>query len=117
MQNIIIAVILILILFVAVLSTVKHFRGEGGCCGGGAYKPKSKKLNTIIGKKTFIISGMHCEHCRNRVHEAINSIPDVSGKVKLKKGCAVISYSKAVDDIVIMKAIEKAGYKARVKGE
>ncbi|MBE5940568.1 MAG: hypothetical protein E7266_09260 [Lachnospiraceae bacterium] len=28
-----------------------------------------KKLTKVIGKKTFSVEGMTCEHCKNRVME------------------------------------------------
>ena len=35
MENLIIVGILVFALAAAVLASVKHFKGEGGCCGGG----------------------------------------------------------------------------------
>lgn len=43
MENIIIIGIIAVVVAVAILHTVKHFRGKGGCCGGGSsYKPQKK---------------------------------------------------------------------------
>lgn len=111
MENYIIIAILIIVVLISIRSSVKHFKGEGGCCGGGkSYKPKKKKLPNVIEQRTFKVSGMHCEHCKNRVEEEVNDIPDVAGKVDLKKGEVLVSYAKPVDNAIIKEKIERAGY-------
>ncbi|MFR4756954.1 MAG: heavy-metal-associated domain-containing protein [Evtepia gabavorous] len=40
----------------------------------------------MAGQKTFQVEGMHCEHCKVRVEEAVNDIKGAAGKVDLKKG-------------------------------
>lgn len=111
MSNYIIGGILIIILFLCVRSSIKHFRGEGSCCGGGTYKARKKKLNHVIGKKIFSVEGMSCQHCVNRVMEAVNSIDGASASVKLKRGLVTVSMEQPVSSEVIKNAIEKAGYK------
>ena len=53
----------------ALKGSLKHFKGESPCCGGGSGnsgKAKTKFLDgPVIGKKTLTIEGMHCEHCVN----------------------------------------------------
>ena len=110
MTDIIIVLILVVLVVVGVRATSKHFKGEGSCCGGGAYKPRKKKLDAVVGKKTFSVEGMTCQHCENRVHEAINAIEGASAQVSHKKGTAVVSMSCPIEDEVIRVAIEKAGY-------
>ncbi len=111
MENVVILLLLLIAVGLAITPTIKHFKGQGGCCGGSDYKPRKKKLNKAIQKKTFKVEGMHCEHCSNRVTEAVNSISGVSAKVKLKQGIVIVSYADAVEDILIREAIEGAGYK------
>lgn len=111
MSNFIIIVILIVLLYFGLRSSIKHFHGEGGCCGGSTYKARPKKLNTIIGKKTLTVEGMSCQHCVNRVMEAVNSIDGASALVKLKKGIVIVSLEHPVSNEIIKDAIEKAGYK------
>lgn len=110
MENIIIIGILAVVVVIGVVNTVKHFKGQGGCCGGGSYKPRKKKLPSVLYKKTFKVDGMHCEHCQNRVEEVINDIQGVAGKVNLKKGEVTVSYAEEVADDVIKAKIEGAGY-------
>ena len=110
--NVLIIAILVLIVFFAFRGSVKHFKGEGACCGGGsAYKEPDKKLSgPVIKTKVFKIDGMHCENCSNRVKRAVNRIDGVSAKVNLRKKEAKVTYEKEVDDAAIISAIEELGY-------
>lgn len=110
MTDIIVIAILAAAVILALRSTVKHFRGEGGCCGGGTYKARKKKLSAVNGKKTALVEGMSCQHCVNRVMEAVNAIEGASAVVHLKKGKVVISMNRSIEDAVIISAIENAGY-------
>ena len=110
MENYIIIGLIAVIVVIGVLYTVKHFRGESGCCGGGSYKPKRKKLSDVKYKKTFKVGGMHCEHCKSRVEEAVNDIKGIAGRVDLKKGELTVSYAEDIDDEIIKTKIERAGY-------
>jgi len=112
-SNIIIIGILIIIMLISLRGCIKHFKGEGGCCGGGSktVKEPDKKLSgKIIMTKKFKIDGMHCENCTNRVKRMINRIEGVSAKLSLKKKEAVVSYEKEVADSVIVNEIESLGY-------
>lgn len=111
MTDFIIIGILAIIVVFAAFHGMKHMKGEGGCCGGGTYKAKKKKLPNVISKKTFYIEGMTCRHCENRVHEAINNLGNTSAAVSHKKGTAVVEMSAIVSDDAITAAITKAGYK------
>ena len=106
----IIIAILIIVVFIGIRSSVKHFAGKSGCCGGGDYKPKKKKLSKVLYQKTFIVEGMRCDHCKTRVEEVVNDIKGVSGKVNLKRGELTVSYEEEVDNELIKNRIEKAGY-------
>ncbi len=93
-------------------SSLKHVKGEGGCCGGsGDLKPIKKKLEgKKIGEKVISIEGMHCENCTNRVQERINSIDGVSAKMNLRKKTAVVSFDRNISDEALKQAVEQAGY-------
>jgi len=111
MENLIIIAIIVIALFFGIRSTIKHFQGKGGCCGGGStYKPRQKKLENMIARKTVCISGMSCENCSNRVMEAINRIEGASAVVSHRKGTAAVSMDRPIEDAVIKAAVEKAGY-------
>ena len=115
MDTFIIIAIILLIAAIAVIYTVKHFKGEGGCCAGGSFKPKKKKLKNVKYTKNFRVDGMHCEHCKGRVEEVVNDIRGVAGHANLKKGELTVSYAEDVADEIIIAKIERAGYKASAK--
>ena len=48
MENYIIIAILVLVVGIGIASAIKHFKGQCGCCGGGNYKPKKKKLKNVL---------------------------------------------------------------------
>ena len=96
MGDAIIMVVILIVLIFAVKGSLKHFKGEGACCGGGSgsVKPKKPKKKTldgpVIGRRTIRISGMHCQNCVNSVTE--------------------VSYDRAVDESVLKQAVEGAGF-------
>lgn len=68
MVDIIIVLIVIVLLGLALKGSIKHFKGDSPCCGGGGGSvvlniPDKKLENPVLGKKVLKISGMHCEHC------------------------------------------------------
>ena len=111
MENAMIIAVVAIVALLGVREAMKHFKGQGGCCGGGTYTPKAKKLDKVVAQKTVRIDGMTCEHCRNRVHEAFNDIEGVSAEVDHKKGRAIVFCDRVIDDAVICAAVQKAGYK------
>ena len=68
-------------------------------------------MKNIIGQKREQIEGMTCEHCKNRVENALNRLEGGSAKVNLKKKTAVVSMEKEIEDMQLQKAVEQAGYK------
>ncbi|MGN0299218.1 MAG: heavy-metal-associated domain-containing protein [Lachnospiraceae bacterium] len=113
MADIIIIAVIVILVWIGIRQSITHFKGEGGCCGGSStpVKVKRKKLRTIVAKKTVIVEGMTCEHCKNRVENSLNKIDGVAARVNLKKKEAVVSMEKEVSDEQIREAIEKAGYR------
>lgn len=111
MENMIVIAILAVVAGIGIYSAIKHFKGRSGCCGGGGYKPKKKKLTGVLYQKTFRVEGMHCENCKNRVEEIVNDMKGVAGKVNLKKGELTVSYAEEVDDALLKARIERVGYK------
>ena len=113
---IIILVVVVLLIF-ALKGSIKHFRGEGACCGGGSGSVKTKKAKKktldgpVVGRRMIRISGMHCQNCVNSVTSALNAIEGVSARVSLKEGSAEVSYDREVDETELKEAVEKAGFK------
>ena len=114
MADIIIILIVIILLGLALKGSIKHFKGEGPCCGGGSgsnKKAKTKFLDCpVIGRKTLKISGMHCEHCANTVTNALNGLDGITAKVNLKDNSAEVSYDREIDLTDLKNAVKKAGY-------
>ncbi len=111
MGNVIIVLIIIVAAGIGVWQTVKHMQGKSACCDTGSdTKAVKKKLSKVLYKRTFQVEGMHCNNCKNRVENAVNSIPGVSGKVNLQKGTVEVSYEQEVDNSIIIREIEKNGY-------
>lgn len=100
--------ILGIVVLLAVVSMIKHFKGEGGCCGGGGSTIRENKKLTepVIGEKIVSIEGMHCENCVNRIERAINKMDGVACKVNLKKNEATITFSKPIEDAAIKEIME-----------
>ena len=66
MVDALIILIVIILLFIALKGSVKHFKGEGSCCKGGSsiLKTGEKKLDgPVVSEKRIRVSGMHCENC------------------------------------------------------
>ena len=117
MVDAIIVLIVIVLLIFALKGTLKHFKGESPCCGGGSgliktgdWKKRFWNIRQSV-KKTVMVSGMHCDHCVKSVTEAIDKIEGASAKVNLKKEEAVVSYDREIDDDDLKKAVEEAGFK------
>lgn len=112
MEDFIIVAVIVILLIAGLRSSKKHFRGEGGCCGGSSapVKKQHKRLKHVIKTKTAVVEGMTCDHCKSRVENAVNGIDGAAAKVNLKKKEAVISMEREISDDEIRTAIEKAGY-------
>ena len=116
MVDAIIILVVVIILIFALKGSIKHFRGEGACCGGGSGSVKTKKAKKktlngpVVGRRTIRITGMHCQNCVNSVTNALNDIEGVSAKVRLKDNSAEVSYDRPVDISALKQAVEKAGF-------
>ena len=110
MDNYIIIGIIVLLAVIAIGTLVKR-SGRKGCCSSGSdYKPRKKKLKNVISTKIFVVDGMHCEKCANRVTEIVNDIQGCAGVVNLKKGIVTVYYEQEVADEQIKTRIERVGY-------
>lgn len=63
-------------------------------------------------KKVIAVEGMQCEHCREHVEKALNSIEGVKARVDLKKKTATVELSSGVSDQTLKDAVKEAGYEA-----
>lgn len=113
MSDVIIVAVIALLGLISLRGCVKHFKGQGGCCGGGSsIKPEKKKLEgKKIAEKVITIEGMHCENCKNSVEKHINRMEGAAVQVNLKKHIAVVSMDRKISDGDLKKAVEEAGFK------
>lgn len=112
MTNIIIIIILIIFFSLGIKEVIKHFRGEGSCCGGGSARIRKKKLkNRIIQKYILKIEGMSCKQCIYTVTEIINEFEGVAGRVNLSKSEGVVLCDREVNIEDIKEKIRRCGYK------
>lgn len=114
MVDVIVLIAVVVLLGFALKSAIKHFRGEGSCCGGGAGlidDSVEKRLDgPVLGQKILHISGMNCARCARSVTRALNSIDGAAARVFLKKETALLSYDRVLDDEAIRLAVEEAGF-------
>lgn len=61
-------------------------------------------------KKVIQIEGMSCNHCKNHVEKALNSLDGVTAKVNLKKKNALVDLTTDVNDDILKKKVTDAGY-------
>ncbi|MBR1740723.1 MAG: heavy-metal-associated domain-containing protein [Lachnospiraceae bacterium] len=111
----IMVLILLIIIALAVRSSLKHLKGEGGCCGGGGeLKAEKKKLEgKQVMRLQLTIEGMHCENCKNRIERAINDMDGAVAKVNLKKNSAVISMDREIAQEEFVKRIEDLDFQVK----
>ena len=61
-------------------------------------------------KKIIKIDGMHCDHCKMAVENALNAIDGVQAKVDLKKNQATVTISVEVNDQALTDAIQEEDF-------
>lgn len=70
-------------------------------------------------QKTLLIEGMTCAACSTRVEKVLNKVEGVvNANVNLSTNKAVVQFpSGTIEDDILIKAVDKAGYKAEVELE
>jgi copper chaperone CopZ len=115
MGTVILALILVAAVALALKNSLGHFKGEGGCCGGGSGEvkkeiPVKELTGEKLGELIVPIQGMSCEHCVYRVTRAINRIEGAAARVDLKARQAVVFYDRELSEEEVRSAIELEGY-------
>ncbi len=112
LSNIIILLILVVVIPLAIKKSISHFKGEGGCCGGGSAVNtiKPKKLGVVVAKWVVEIDGMMCENCEKRIQNALNSIDGINAKVQRSRNRAVLKMDRNIEESVVRETISGLGY-------
>ncbi len=111
--DIILVLIVAAILFFALKGSAKHFKGEGGCCGGSVsdkVKVDDKNLSHYPYTVTIETSGMKCDGCKTKVENALNSKIGVYAIADYKKNIVKVHMKSELSDEEITKAITDASY-------
>ena len=114
MVDVIIVLIVAVLIIFAARGSVRHFKGEGPCCGGGSSAKAGEKplSGPVMKRRTLKIDGMHCQNCAERVKAAVNSVDGAAAEfVDYKSGVADVKFDRDTDDFLVRKAIENAGYR------
>ncbi len=70
----------------------------------------SNQINAENLAKVVHIDGMMCMHCKANVEKALNSLANVSAVVDLEKKVANLKLTADVDDAILKRTVEDAGY-------
>lgn len=113
MATAVIGVIVLVALFFALRGVVRHWHGEGSCCGGGGEivaPPKKTLTGDIVGEKIIEISGMTCGNCKIRVEQALDAIDGAAAEVNLHHNRATLKMTRKVSDDEIRQSLAGSGY-------
>lgn len=91
-------------------SFLRRFTGKTNCCATAKKPMRKKRLSAPIGHLTLFIGGMHCEHCRRSVTDALGALDGVAANVRLSDGTADVAYERPVRDEELIRAVESAGF-------
>lgn len=113
MATAIICVILIIVCYIGIRSTVK--RVAHGCCGSGGdevkkVKVKDRDLSHYPYTCRIEVNGMTCSNCKKRVENAFNEREGFFTVVDMTNKLAVIHMKEEIAEEDIRGIIRKAGY-------
>ena len=109
----IVVLVFAIVLALAVRAALRHFKGEGGCCGGGAGAPPpvaDKAIGSAVARRELALDGLHCMKCVARVKAALEALPGVAADVTLDPQRAVVRMDREVPDEALRKAVEDQGF-------
>lgn len=109
---ILITTLMVLAFLVALTKGIRHFQGDGGCCGDSAPPPPTQKASTkpAIARRRLHIEGMSCMHCVSHVTQALNALDGVVAQVHLTPPTAIVTLEKEVSDETLRQAVTDAGF-------
>ena len=66
-----------------------------------------------VSTSTYTVTGMTCGHCEVSVREEVGDVDGVQNvEVSAQTGTLIVTASGAIDDAMIVHAVEEAGYSA-----
>ena len=72
---------------------------------------KNLKEENKMNKKTIIIEGMQCNHCKMSVEKALSSIEGITAvEVSLENKTAIVEATREIENSKINEVIEEAGF-------
>ncbi len=102
----------IVILVFAIVFALRHFKGEGGCCGSCSAPPTEggKAIGPAVARRELALGGLHCMKCVARVKAALEALPGVAADVTLDPQRAIVRMDREVPDEALRKAVEDQGF-------
>lgn len=118
MGNIIVISALIVVVIIAVISTIKRIIYGSSCCGKRDGLPKKVRVNDKNKEHypfvyTLLVDGMHCSACARRVENAFNSLDGVWAKVNLEKKTVLVRTKREIGKAALCKVVENTGYSVK----
>ena len=107
-----VGIVLAICLALAVRAGIRHFKGEGGCCGGCSAPPPDggKAIGPAVARRELALGGLHCMKCVARVKAALEALPGVAADVTLDPQRAIVRMDREVPDEALRKAVEAQGF-------
>lgn len=117
MVDIIVIVVNAIIMAFALKGTIKHFKGEGACCGGShsELKVEAKPLDRVVDTLTLKVEDIHCENCATRIANALNRMDGINARVNVKHKEVLVQSDHKLDQTMVVDRIERLGYHPMVK--
>lgn len=111
--DVVLIIIVAVILFFAMKGTIKHFKGEGDCCGGSVntkVKVDDKNLSHYPYTVTVNTQGMKCEGCKTKVENELNAKDGVYAIADYKKNTVKVHMKNELSDDELTRSISSIGY-------
>lgn len=117
MADIIVIVVIAIIMAFALKGTIKHFKGEGSCCGGSHSELKidPKPLDHVVDTMKVKVDDIHCDNCATRIANSLNKLDGINACVSVKTKEVMVESNHTIDKTMILNRIERLGYHPMVQ--
>ena len=115
MGTALITIILLVIIALAIISTVHRIRHGSSCCGERdapekRIQPADKNKSHYPYKYTIAVDGMHCSNCTRHVENTLNSLDGVWAKASLETKSVTVLSKTEIEAEAFEDEISDAGY-------